>query len=46
MDLGTPGGRDGRAAALRCAGRAIPIIVLSAHAMPNDRHQALRLAAT
>ena len=44
MDLGMPG-MDGwdATAALKMASetRHIPIIVLSAHAMPNDRHQAL-----
>jgi CheY-like chemotaxis protein len=44
MDLGMPG-MDGwdATAALKMAPdtRHIPIIVLSAHAMPNDRHQAL-----
>ena len=44
MDLGMPG-MDGwdATAALKMATetRHIPIIVLSAHAMPNDRHQAL-----
>src|SRR4051794_21903403 len=44
MDLGLPGidGWDATAH-LKMDGetRHIPIIVLSAHAMPNDRHQAL-----
>jgi two-component system cell cycle response regulator DivK len=44
MDLGMPG-MDGwdATAALKMSSetRHIPIIVLSAHAMPNDRHQAL-----
>jgi two-component system cell cycle response regulator DivK len=44
MDLGMPG-MDGwdATAALKTSSetRHIPIIVLSAHAMPNDRHQAL-----
>src|SRR4029077_11968509 len=44
MDLGMPG-MDGwdATAALKMGPdtRHIPIIVLSAHAMPNDRHQAL-----
>jgi CheY-like chemotaxis protein len=44
MDLGMPGmdGWDATAALKMSAEtRHIPIIVLSAHAMPNDRHQAL-----
>jgi two-component system, cell cycle response regulator DivK len=44
MDLGMPGmdGWDATAALKMSAEtRRIPIIVLSAHAMPNDRHQAL-----
>ena len=44
MDLGMPGmdGWDATAALKMSAEtRQIPIIVLSAHAMPNDRHQAL-----
>jgi two-component system, cell cycle response regulator DivK len=44
MDLGMPGmdGWDATAALkLSSETRHIPIIVLSAHAMPNDRHQAL-----
>ena len=44
MDLGMPGmdGWDATAALkLSSETRRIPIIVLSAHAMPNDRHQAL-----
>jgi two-component system, cell cycle response regulator DivK len=44
MDLGMPGmdGWDATAALKTSADtRYIPIIVLSAHAMPNDRHQAL-----
>ena len=44
MDLGLPG-VDGWDAPAQLKGdrdtRHIPIIVLSAHAMPNDRHQAL-----
>jgi two-component system, cell cycle response regulator DivK len=44
MDLGLPG-MDGWDATARLKSdpdtRHIPIIVLSAHAMPNDRHQAL-----
>lgn len=44
MDLGMPG-MDGWDATARLKSdpetRHIPIIVLSAHAMPNDRHQAL-----
>jgi CheY-like chemotaxis protein len=44
MDLGMPGmdGWDATAVLKMSAEtRQIPIIVLSAHAMPNDRHQAL-----
>ena len=44
MDLGMPGmdGWDATAALkMSIETRHIPIIVLSAHAMPNDRHQAL-----
>ena len=44
MDLGLPGIDGWDATAILKAGadtRHIPIIVLSAHAMPNDRHQAL-----
>jgi len=44
MDLGMPGmdGWDATAVLKMSADtRHIPIIVLSAHAMPNDRHQAL-----
>jgi len=44
MDLGMPGmdGWDATAALkMSIDTRHIPIIVLSAHAMPNDRHQAL-----
>jgi len=44
MDLGLPGvdGWDATAQLKRDRDtRHIPIIVLSAHAMPNDRHQAL-----
>ena len=44
MDLGLPGidGWDATASIKADADtRHIPIIVLSAHAMPNDRHQAL-----
>jgi CheY-like chemotaxis protein len=44
MDLGLPGidGWDATAQLKAAADtRHIPIIVLSAHAMPNDRHQAL-----
>ena len=44
MDLGLPGidGWDATAhLKMDVATRHIPIIVLSAHAMPNDRHQAL-----
>jgi CheY-like chemotaxis protein len=44
MDLGLPGidGWDATAhLKMDPATRHIPIVVLSAHAMPNDRHQAL-----
>jgi two-component system cell cycle response regulator DivK len=44
MDLGLPGIDGWDATAILKADvdtRHIPIIVLSAHAMPNDRHQAL-----
>ena len=45
MDLGTAGhrrvGRHGARSRWTSETRHIPIIVLSAHAMPNDRHQAL-----
>ena len=44
MDLGMPGmdGWDATAALkMSVETSGIPIIVLSAHAMPNDRHQAL-----
>jgi two-component system, cell cycle response regulator DivK len=44
MDLGLPGIDGWDATAILKAAvdtRHIPIIVLSAHAMPNDRHQAL-----
>ena len=44
MDLGLPGidGWDATAhLKMDVETRHIPIVVLSAHAMPNDRHQAL-----
>ena len=48
MDLGLPGidGWDATAhLKMDRSTRHIPIIVLSAHAMPNDRHQALAAGA-